>query len=162
MRKLVNWIHKLDMNVLFEAHEVAEWGRDPKTGQREEIGNTPDVWDKLVYELDLTLRIEKRGPARICLIRKSRLVGFPEGESFPCEYGDFATRYGRDFIEAAATPITLATPEQVAEINRLLTVVNVSDKEIEAMLSRAQAETMAELSESQAEAVIGWLKKKVA
>lgn len=162
MRKLVNWIHRLDMNVLFEAHEIVEWGQNPKTGQREEVGNAPDVWDKLVYELDLTLRIEKRGPQRLCLIRKSRLTGFPEGESFPCEYSDFATRYGKDFIESPSTPITLATLEQVAEINRLLTVVNVAEKEIEAMLSRAQAETMAELSESQATAVIGWLKKKVA
>lgn len=162
MRRLVSWIQRLDMNVLFEAHEVVEWGQNPKTGQREEIGQVPDVWDKLVYELDLTLRLEKRGPARICQVRKSRLVGFPEGDSFPCEYGEFAARYGKDFIEAAVTPIVLATTEQVQEINRLLAVVNVAQKDIEAMLDRAKAESVAELSEDHAARMIDWLKKKVA
>ena len=61
MRQLLNWIHRLDMNVLFEAHETTEWGVNPKSGNREEVGNQPDVWDKLIYELDLTLRLEKRG-----------------------------------------------------------------------------------------------------
>lgn len=161
MRRLVNWIHRLDMNVLFEAHETVEWGQNLKTGQREEIGNAPDVWDKLVYELDLTLRIDKRGPLRICQIRKSRLVGFPEGDSFPCEYGEFATRYGKDFIEAQTTPIVLATESQAAEINRLLSVISIPEKEIEAILNRAKAEKISELSYEHANAMIKWLKKKV-
>ena len=162
MRRLVSWIQRLDMNVLFEAHEVVEWGQNPKTGQREEIGQVPDVWDKLVYELDLTLRLEKRGPARICQVRKSRLVGFPEGDSFPCEYGEFAARYGKDFIESAPVPIVLATPEQVAEITRLLSVVTVPEKELSAMLDRAKAESIAELTTQQAAAMTEWLKRKVA
>ena len=162
MRRLVNWIHRLDMNVLFEAHEIVEWGQNPKTGQREEVGNAPDVWDKLVYELDLTLRIDKRGPQRMCLVRKSRLTGFPEGEQFLCDYSEFGTRYGKDFIEAAVTPIELATDLQVAEITRLLSVVNVTEKEMEAALSRAKAESIAELSHDYASKMIDWLKKKVA
>lgn len=162
MRRLISWIQRLDMNVLFEAHEIVEWGTDPKTGQRGEVGNIPDVWDKLVYELDLTLRLDKRGPSRICQVRKSRLTGFPEGDSFPCEYAEFATRYGKDFIESTVTPIVLATSDQVAEITRLLTVVNVEQKAIEAMLDRAKAESIAELTESQASSFIGWLKRKVA
>lgn len=48
MRRLVSWIQRIDMNVLFEAHEVVEWGQNPKTGQREEIGQVADVWDKLI------------------------------------------------------------------------------------------------------------------
>lgn len=162
MRRLISWIHRIDMNVLFEAHEAVEWGQNPKTGQREEIGHAPDVWDKLVYELDLTLRIEKRGPQRLCQVRKSRLTGFQEGEAFSCEYSEFGTRYGKDFIEAAVIPIQLATDLQVAEINRLLTVVNVSEKELESALSRAKAETVAELSQDYAAKFIEWLKKKVA
>lgn len=162
MRRLVSWIQRLDMNVLFEAHEVVEWGQNPKTGQREEIGQVADVWDKLVYELDLTLRLDKRGPARICQVRKSRLTGFLEGDSFPCEYSEFATRYGKDFIESAVTPIVLATELQVQEINRLLSVVNVEPKAIEATLDRAKAESIAELTTQQAGSMIDWLKKKVA
>ena len=48
MRRLVMWTQKLDMNIVFIAHEVSEWGTSP-TGQRQEIGKIPDVWDKLVY-----------------------------------------------------------------------------------------------------------------
>jgi hypothetical protein len=158
MRRLVNWIQRLDMNVLFEAHEATEWGL--VNGQRQEIGNQPDVWDKLIYELDLTLRLEKRGNSRIAVIRKSRLVGFPEGEQFPLEYAEFASRYGKDFIESAVKSITLATDEQVAEITKLLDVVKIEAKEIEKILSKANAETWAELTTEQAAATVTWLRKK--
>lgn len=159
MRRLVNWIQKLDMNVLFEAHEAIEWGT--VNGQRQEVGSQPDVWDKLIFELDLTLRLEKRGNSRVAVVRKSRLTGFPEGESFPSEYAEFGKRYGKDFIEAAVSQIVLATPEQVVEIERLLGLVKVDEKAIAGVLSKANAETWSELSTAQADSTINWLKKKV-
>lgn len=162
MRRLTLWLHRLDMNVLLEAHEGTEWGISPKTGMREEIGAIPDVWDKLVYELDLTLRLEKRGPARVCVVKKSRLTGFPEGESFPCEYQAFAERYGKDFMEATATPIQLATAEQVAEIARLRGIVTIEDHKFEALLGKCGAAEVAELSYDQAETTIQWIKGKIA
>lgn len=161
MRRLVAWIQRLDMNVLFEAHEAIEWGQNPKTGSREEVGQLPDVWDKLVYELDLTLRLEKRGNSRVAVVRKSRLTGFPEGESFPLEYAEFATRYGKDFIEAPVTTLTIASAEQIAEMTRLLALVKIDEKDMEKMLSKANAESISELTTEQAEAFIAWLKKKV-
>lgn len=161
MRRLVNWITRLDMNVLMEAHEIPAWGINTKTGQREEIGDAPDTWDKLIYELDLTLRLEKRGPLRICVVRKSRLTGFPEGESFPCDYQAFAERYGKDFLEAEPTAIVLASAEQVSEIDRLLSVVQISSEQVEKALLKAGANSISELSSSQAIAMVDWLKKKV-
>jgi hypothetical protein len=162
MRRLTLWLHRLDMNVLLESHEAVEWGINPKTGNREEIGQVPDVWDKMVYELDLTLRLEKRGPQRVCIVRKSRLTGFPEGESFSCEYAAFAERYGKDFMEAPASPIQLATPEQVAEINRLREVVAIDAGKFEALLAKAGATEIDELSTTQAEATIKWIREKIA
>jgi len=159
MRRLVNWIQRLDMNVLFEAHEAAEWGL--VNGQRQEIGNQPDVWEKLIYELDLTLRLEKRGNSRVAVVRKSRLTGFPEGDIFPLEYAEFGKRYGKDFIEAAVESIVLATTEQVADINRLLGLVKVDEKEVEKILSKANADSWAELTTAQADATILWLKKRI-
>lgn len=161
MRRLINWIHKIDMNVLFEAHEVVEWGVNPKTGDKEEIGNIPDVWDKVIYELDLTLRLEKRGSSRVAVVRKSRLLGFPEGESFPLEYLEFEKRYGRDFIYAMPIPVVLATQPQVAEIEHLINVIKVSDEEIERILTKAKAEKWDELTTDQANTTIVWLKKKI-
>jgi hypothetical protein len=158
MRRLINWVQRLDMNVLFESHETTEWGL--VNGQRQEIGSQPDVWDKLIYELDLTLRLEKRGNSRIAVVRKSRLLGFPEGDQFPLEYTEFALRYGKDFIESEVKPIVLATEAQVTEIKKLLEVVKIDEKEIEKILSKANSETWAELTTEQAIATITWLRKK--
>lgn len=160
MRTLINKVQRLDMNVLFEAHEIPEWGINPQTKQREEVGQQPDAWDKLIYELDLTLRLEKRGLSRVAVVRKSRLTGFPEGDTFPLEYAEFGVRYGKDFIEAPVVPLVLATEEQVSEIKRLLEVVKVDEKDIEKVLSKANADTWAELTNEQADATIAWLKRK--
>jgi hypothetical protein len=162
MRRVVNWITKLDMNVWFIAHETAEWGLNPKTGQREEVGKVPDVWDKLIYELDLGLWVQKKAGVRAAFVKKSRLLGFPDGDVFTLDYEEFAGRYGKDFIEAAATQIKLATAEQVGEITRLLSVVKVSEAEIEKVMTKAGAESWYELTSEQADSTVAWLKKKLA
>ena len=161
MRRLVNWIQRLDMNVLFEAHEATEWGINPRTNQREEVGQQPDVYDKLIYELDLTLRLEKRGPSRVAVVRKSRLLGFPEGETFPLEYKAFAERYGADFIEGNVSQVVLASPEQVSEILRVLEVIKIDPKETEKILSKANADDWSELTTEQAASTIEWMKKRI-
>ncbi len=159
MRRLVAWIDKLDMNVVLIAHEAAEWGL--VNGQRSEVGKAPDTWDKLMYEIDLGIQCQKRGPQRIGLVRKSRLTGFPEGESFPLEFADFATRYGKDFIEAEAKPIVLISAESVAEIKALLDAVKVDEDFIEKSLTKANAATIEELNEEQGAKLIMFLRKKL-
>lgn len=161
MRRLIAWAMRIDMNVLFVAHETNEWGINPKSGQREEIGKLPDIYDKLIYELDLTLHIQKRGPSRVAIVRKSRLMGFPEADSFPLEYSDFAARYGKDFIEAESKPIVLASAEQVKEIARLLDVVKLAEGEWDKVLAKAGAENLSELNEDQAAKTLTWLTNKL-
>lgn len=159
MRRLVNWATKLDMNIWFVAHEITEWGL--VNGQRQEVGKVPDVWDKLIYELHLTLLAQKRGTARVAIVKKSRLAGFPDGESFDLDYANFAERYGKDYIEAESKNIVLASAEQVKMINQLLDVVKVTAEETEKILRKASAEQWEELSDEQAAATIAWLKKKI-
>jgi hypothetical protein len=163
MRRLINWAMKLDMNIWFVAHEITEWGKNPATGQREEIGKIPDVWDKLVYELDLGLRVIRRGkdfPAT-AIVHKSRLLGFPLTDTFPLDYVDFAERYGKNFIEGATKPIVLATPEQVEEIKRLVGILNVPGDETEKVLTKAGADKWEELSNEQAVDMLKRLNKKI-
>jgi hypothetical protein len=64
-------------------------------------------------------------------------------------------------MEADPVPIELASEDQVKEINRLLSLVNIPEKEIESMLSRAKADSVAELSAQHATAMQAWLLKKV-
>ena len=159
MRRLINWAAKLDMNIWFVAHEISEWGL--VDGQRQEIGQVPDAWDKLIYELDLTLRAEKRGTAWLAVVRKSRLLGFPDADSFALDYSEFATRFGKDFIEAKVQTIALASEDQVKSILNLLESVKVSEAEVEKLLTKAGAENWKELTATQADSVVTWLKNKI-
>lgn len=159
MRRLIAAVHRLDMNVIFVAHEKAEWG--DVNGQRAEVGKVADTYDKLIYELDLALQVQKRGPERVGIVKKSRLIGFPEAEQFALDFPTFAERYGKDVIEKASTPISLATQEQVAEIKRLVDLLKIDQATIEKWLDKANAENLAEFNTDQATKIIDSLKSKI-
>lgn len=170
MRRLVSWLERLDMNVWFIAHEAAEWGE--VKGQRTEIGKIPDVWEKLAYELDLTLHFQRHGRSakalRTASVWKTRLEAFPDGDRIVLEdngselgYAEFAVRYGKEAIEAVPKTVKLANDAQVSEILQLLTVLNVPAGDIEKTLTKAGAENWNELTQDQAVATIAWLRKKV-
>lgn len=167
-RRLGNVLTRLDMNVWIVAHESAEYGQ--VGGKREQIGVMPDLHDKLIYDLNLTLQIVQtsKGNRRAIVHEKSRLMGFPGGDSFNVQvngndvgYDEFAKRYGREYLEVEAKVEVLATPEQVAEIRRLLENVKVEDGWESKVLTKAHAETWDELPTDKAQATIEFLKKKV-
>lgn len=160
MRRVVMWASRLDMNIWFVCHETAEWGM--VNGQRAEIGKIADCWDKLVYELDLSVQAVKTGPARFAIVRKTRLTNFPDGERFPLDYAEFAARHGKEAVESSATPIMLATPEQVAEVNKLLDIVKVPDADIEKGFAKANVEKWEEMTGEQIASWLIWLRKKIA
>lgn len=139
-RRLISWIDRMDMNVILIAHERPEWFKG------EQIGTTFDAYEKLEYELDLALNIVKQGESRKALVRKSRLLGFPEGSNFAWSYNDFAERYGKDVIERKVTQVILATEEQLAELAKLLEVVKLADGEQEKWFTKANVTSFAEMS----------------
>lgn len=159
MRRLVGWLTKLDMNAVLIAHEKAEWGLNERK-ERVEVGTTFDCWDKLEYELHLCLNIQKNGPKRLARIKKTRLTGFPDGESFPWSYADFASRYGADVIERDATALVLATPEQIAELKTLLSIVKLPEGTEEKWLKAANAETYDEMAADKMAKLIDHVKSK--
>jgi len=160
MRRLVSWLVRLDMNVILIAHEKEVWGLDDK-GNRAVTGVSFDCWDKLEYELHLALNIQKRGPSRIARVTKSRLQGFPDGEAFAWTYDTFADRYGRDVIEKAAAPVVVASPEQVAELTRLLDVVKMPDGWLSAVLTRANVERLDDMEADKIEKLLTVVKEKL-
>ena len=167
MRRLISWISKLDMNVWLVAHEISEWGL--VDGQRAEIGKTADVYDKLLYELDLTLQIRQHSAKRRdALVVKSRLTSFPSNEVIVLQdngidmcYDEIATRYGKDSIEAKAEPIALATDWQVARIKTLFDALNLTEEQIAKGLAKKNAETVEDLSTEEAQTIIGDIEKKL-
>lgn len=161
MRRFIAAIARLDMNVILVAHEKSEWGIDEKTGQRAEIGKVPDCWEKTIYSLDLAFQCRKAGPSRFASTKKSRLLGFPEGETFPLDYAAFSERYGKDIIEKEVKILTLATTEQVADIKRLVDLLKIDLTTIEKWYEKANAESFEEFSTDYASKVIEALNKKL-
>jgi hypothetical protein len=159
MRALVAALMRLDMNVLLIAHEIEQWGQNER-GERVVTGATFDAWPKLEYELHLALHITKQGSSRYAQVRKSRLTGFPDSTRFPWSYAEFAERYGRDVIEKAAKPVELATPEQIAEAERLLDTVKMPDGWLEKCLSAASVDALAELDTDKIDKLINAMKER--
>ena len=157
MRRLINWLSRIDMNVILISHEKTEWGLDGK-GQRVEVGSTFDCWDKLEYELDLCLNIIKAGATRNSRVRKSRLTGFPDASVFPWSYADFAKLYGKDVIEKKTEAITLATPEQLKEVERLLSLVKLPEGQEDKWLKQANVEGWGEMETSRIQKAIEHIK----
>jgi hypothetical protein len=149
-RRMIAWFGKLDMNVVLICHQKSLW----KDGK--EVGVTFDGWDKLEYELHLALRIAKQGASRKAFIGKTRLIPFPEGESFDWSYAEFAKRYGQDVMEKAATPADLATPEQVAEFKTISAKLKLEAS----VREKLEAEDPAEMERAKIEKWLAWLRNQ--
>lgn len=160
MRRIVNWLDRLDMNVVLIAHQKDEYGL-AANGQREVIGATFDCWEKLEYILHLALNIIKVGPSRKAKVRKSRLLGFPEGDVFDWSYDSFADRYGREVIEGAVKKIVVATPEQLTELASLRERVKMPDDWLEKCLKRGKADTLEDMDTTNILAMIKQLTDKL-
>lgn len=154
-RRLVNWMDKLDMTVILICHERPLWANE------KQIGVTYDGYDKLEYELHLCLNIVKQGDSSKAYIKKSRLAGFQDTSNFEWSYDEFARRYGKDILEQTAKPINLATPEQLAEVNRLLGIVKLSDTDKQDKWIHENAADLSEVEAVKMEKIINHLKGKI-
>lgn len=154
-RRLINWIDKLDMNVILIAHEKPVWANDKQTGV------TYDGWDKLEYELHLNLNIIKQGDSRKAFVKKSRLLGFPDASNFDWSYAKFAELYGKDVIERQGKKTELAAPEQIAEVVKLLEVVKLSDSTQDKWIAENK-DNLAEVEKVKIEKIITHLRSKIA
>lgn len=154
-RRLIGWLDRLDMTVILICHQKPQWAND------KQIGVTYDGYDKLEYELDLVLNITKQGGSYKATVKKSRLPGFEDASSFNWDYNEFADKYGKDIIEAAAKPIILATAEQVAEINQLLETVKLPEDTVDKWLKAAGAVKLEDMDTDKLAACITYVKKLI-
>lgn len=158
MKRLVNWLSRLDMTVILISHEKSEWGLNSNK-ERVEIGTTFDCWDKLEYELDLCLNIVKLGGGRKGRVRKSRFKGFEDGDTFDWSYDEFAKIYGKDVIEKKAEAIVLATPDQLKKIKNLFDTVKMPDGTEAKLLKKANVEGWEEMSTDRIDKAIEYINK---
>ena len=159
MRRLINWLNRLDMNVILIAHEKPMWGGSGS--DRAVIGETFDCYDKLEYELHLCLQIAKQGTSRKAKVKKSRLTGFPDADTFDWSYGEFAKRYGKDIIEKAGKSIVLASAEQVSEVKRLVDLLKVSEDDLAKAFTKYGVAAFEEMDSDTIDKVITGLRSKL-
>ena len=158
MRQLVAWFPRLNMNVILIAGETAEWGL--VNGERAQIGTTFDCWPRLEYELDLAIGMFKAGSNQLARVREDRLAAFPQGDTFDCNYEELATRIG-DVIEETPLKESFATPEQLAEVARLLDIVRLEDGTVDKWLAAANVSAWDEMTEERIGKAIVYLQNKI-
>jgi hypothetical protein len=159
MRRLLNWLNRVDMNVILIAHEKPLWGGSGT--DRSVIGETFDCWDKLEYELHLCLQIQKLGTARKAKVKKSRLTGFPDADSFDWSFPEFSKRYGPDVIGRPTKAIVLAAPEQVQEVKRLVELLKISADDIGKAFTKYGVSAFEEMDSETIEKVLTSLRAKL-
>ncbi len=132
MKRMLNLLLRLDMNVIITAHSKNEYGPNLSI-----IGQTFDCYKKMDYLFDLVFEVQKRGKERIGVVRKSRVEAFPDGDSFSFSYQEIAKRYGKEILEKGSIPQGIATPEQVTEAIRLIELLKVSDETVQKWLDKS-------------------------
>jgi hypothetical protein len=153
VRQLINWIDRLDMNVIIICQEKSEWSND------KQVGVTFDAWEKLEYELHLCLHIVRAGSSLpMAFIRKSRLKEFKQSENFSWSYNEFSKRYGEALITSDVKAFELITTEQLDELYTLIDVLNIDAERVGKWLDYDKAESLKELSGEYATKLIAKIK----
>ena len=156
MKKLLNLLLILDMNVIITCHAKNEYGDNLKV-----IGTTFDGYKKLDYLFDLVFQIQKRGKNRVAMVRKSRIEAFEDAEVFPFSYDEVANRYGREILERDATPREVATKDQIAEIGRLVELFHVPRETLDKWLDKVNAIELSDMPKEYAQKIIDHLTKQI-
>jgi len=156
IKHLLNLLLRLDMNVLITSHAKNEYGQNLAV-----LGQTFDCYKKLDYLFDLVFEVQKRGKERVGIVKKSRIETFPDGETFPFSYDEIAEKYGREILERDAVAEVLATPEQVAEMKRLIDLMKIPEEIQDKMKAKADAETWEEMNTTLIQKAIDFYKKQI-
>lgn len=154
MKRLLNLLNKLDMNVIVTAHGKIDYGPNMTR-----LGTTFDAWKRWPFAFDLIIEIEKRGADRVALVRGSRLETFVESEVFTWSYDEFKRRY--PIIEKDVEPVILATAEQVSELKSLLDLVKMPEGTLDKWLTAANVDVLEDMPSSSIEKCIELVRKKI-
>jgi DNA polymerase III delta prime subunit len=139
MKRLMNLITALDMNVVMTAHAKKEYGDNLKV-----LGQTFDGWKSLDYLFDLVLELSRekgrKNAKRYATVVKTRLDEFPDQDVFEWTYDEVRNRYGGELLEREAKVVEMATPDQVRQLKELLDIVKLPEGTTEKWLAKAGVE----------------------
>ena len=145
------------MNVVVTAHAKVVYGEDMKKD-----GITFDGWKRLDYIFDLVLELRKQTPTkRYAKVVKTRIVTFPDGETFEWNYDSLTERYSKNELERQVDTITTATDEQLEEISVLSTKLAEGKDFVDKCMRKAKVTQLADLTTEQAQKMIDQLKESL-
>lgn len=158
-KSIMRMLLACDMNVILTAHQKDLYGEGMKR-----VGFASDSMkgDEHIFDYVFQLVMDSKG-RRTAITKKERSeVGknkFPT--EFEWSYPNFQIYYGKDALEREATPIPLATPDQISEIKRLLGIVKVDETWETDCLTKADVDKWEEMTADKTEACIKFLTQKL-
>jgi predicted ATP-dependent serine protease len=157
MKRLSNLIMALDMNVVVTAHAKKEYGTNLAV-----LGQTFDGWRQLDYWFDLVVELGKgkKDKRRFAKVVKTRLEQFPDEDVFEWSYDAIRKRCDIGQLEREAHAIQLATPDQVAEIHSLLSIVRLPDGTVDKWFAKAGCDTWEDMSADTIQKCIDFVKNR--
>jgi len=158
-KTIMRMLLQCDLNVILTAHQKDLYGEGMK---KVGLGSDSMRGDEHIFDYVFQLTKDAKDK-RIAIVKKERAeIGkakFPQ--EFEWSYGNFLVYYGKEAIERDSTPITLASPDQVSEVKRLLGIVKVEDTFESDCLTKADVNTWEELTADKIQKVIDLLQKKL-
>ncbi len=156
-RQLISVLEKCDMNIILICHSKIKWERRGK--DIIDAGSTFDGYDKLEYILDLWVELLKGG--KTFQVKKSRITNLVQGDSYPLSYEKFAELYDKATLEREATPVQLASVEDIARLNALIEGLKVDQETIEKWYKKCNVESLMEMSDIQIKSLIEYCEKLI-
>lgn len=154
MKQLISLLIKVDMNVIVTSHSKTLYGNNMSV-----LGQTFDCYKKLDYLFDLVFEINKKGKVREAIIKKTRMVTFPESDRFPFSYDEIANRYGREILEKDCQAL-LATPQQISQVKSFIKLMEIKQETIDKWFKKGEATDWDEMSRPVMDCIIAYLKSK--
>lgn len=157
-KSIMRMLLACDMNVILTAHQKDLYGEGMK---KVGFGSDSMKGDEHIFDYVFQLTMDSKG-RRTAITKKERAeVGknkFPQ--EFEWSYANFLIYYGKDALEREATPVPLASVEQVDEVKRLLSIVKVDDSWETDCLTKADVDNWSELTAEKIQKAITFLQNK--
>lgn len=158
-KSIMRMLLACDLNVILTAHQKDVYGEGMK---KVGFGSDSMKGDEHIFDYVFQLVMDSKG-RRTAITKKERAeIGkakFPQ--EFEWSYANFLIYYGKEALEREATPVPLASPDQVDEVKRLLSIVKVeSDWEAD-VLTKADVDTWQEMTAEKIGKVLDFLNKKL-
>jgi hypothetical protein len=158
-KSIQRMLMNLDMNVIITSHQKDIYG----TGMTK-VGVGPDSMKGDTYFFDFVFALDVVNGKRVARTIKERAeIGknkFPE--MFEWSYPNFLKFYGEDILTRPAVAVEMATPEQVAEITSLLTIVKLDDTTVNAWFTKHDVDAWDQFTKAQIQKYIDAIHKKFA